>query len=367
MEMHAYLVVQGITRDLSCSTKLVSLYGSFGRLDLARLVFDTIPHPDFQGRKVHCQIVKFGNPDSFVFTGLVDMYAKCGEIECSRSVFDENLDRNVFSWSSMIAGYVQNNLAQDGWFHGYLIKCGFELGSYLVTAILDLYAKCGVVRDARSVFDELHDIDIVSWTAMIVGYTQNGCPEEALKLFLQKEQVGVLPNDVTIASVFSACSQLLNLNLGRSIHGLSIKLGSRDPIVTNSLVDFYAKCQMNRDARYVFETISDSDVVAWNSIISGFSQNGSAYEALELFHQMRMGSVLPDAVTLVSVLSACASLNALQVGSSFHAYAVKRGLLSSNVYVGTALLTFYANVGMLNLLVLFLMVWTRRALSHGVQ
>ncbi|KAJ6982608.1 hypothetical protein NC653_025658 [Populus alba x Populus x berolinensis] len=172
----------------------------------------------------------------------------------------------------MIAGYVQNNLAQD----------------------------------ARSVFDELHDIDIVSWTAMIVGYTQNGCPEEALKLFLQKEQ---------------------------------------DPIVTNSLVDFYAKCQMNRDARYVFETISDRDVVAWNSIISGFSQNGSAYEALELFHQMRMGSVLPDAVTLVSVLSACASLNALQVGSSFHAYAVKRGLLSSNVYVGTALLTFYAKCG----------------------
>ncbi|KAJ6891620.1 hypothetical protein NC651_024963 [Populus alba x Populus x berolinensis] len=164
---------------------------------------------------------------------------------------------NVFSWSSMIAGYVQNNLAQDGlvlfnrmreelieanqitlgilldackklgalhqgkWFHGYLIKCGFELGSYLVTAILDLYAKCGVVRDARSVFDELHDIDIVSWTAMIVGYTQNGCPEEALKLFLQKEQVGVLPNDVTIASVFSACSQLLNLNLALSSgHGI---------------------------------------------------------------------------------------------------------------------------------------------------
>ncbi|KAJ6891621.1 hypothetical protein NC651_024963 [Populus alba x Populus x berolinensis] len=221
------------------------------------------------------------------------MYAKCGEIECSRSVFDENLDRNVFSWSSMIAGYVQNNLAQDGWFHGYLIKCGFELGSYLVTAILDLYAKCGVVRDARSVFDELHDIDIVSWTAMIVGYTQNGCPEEALKLFLQKEQVGVLPNDVTIASVFSACSQLLNLNLALSSgHGILL-----------------------------------SQTLWWI--------NGSAYEALELFHQMRMGSVLPDAVTLVSVLSACASLNALQVGSSFHAYAVKRGLLSSNVYVGT--------------------------------
>ncbi|KAJ6720829.1 PENTATRICOPEPTIDE REPEAT-CONTAINING PROTEIN MITOCHONDRIAL [Salix viminalis] len=433
MEMHAHLIVQGLTRDLSCSTKLVSLYGSLGRLDFARSVFDTIPDPDFlswkviirwyflnsefrhimgfynrmrmclkecdnivfshvlkacsesrdfdAGRKVHCQIVKFGTPDSFVFTGLVDMYAKCGEIERSRSVFDEILDRNVFSWSSMIAGYVQNNFAQDGlvlfnrmreelieanqitlgilvdackkigalhqgkWLHGYLIKYGIELGSYLLTALLDMYAKCGVVRDARSVFDELHDIDVVSWTAMIVGYTQNGCPEEALKLFLQKEQVDVLPNDVTIASVFSACSQLLNLNLGRSIHGLSIKLGSRDPVVTNSLVDFYAKCQMNRDARYIFETVSDRDVVAWNSIIYGFSQNGSAYEALELFHLMRMGSVLPDSVTFVSVLSACASLNALQVGSSFHAYTVKSGLLSSNIYVGTALLTFYAKCG----------------------
>jgi pentatricopeptide repeat protein len=86
-------------------------------------------------------------------------------------------------------------------------------------------------------------------------------------------------------------------------------------------------------------------LVVWNSIISGLYQNGSAYKALELFRQMRTGSVLPDAVTLVSVLSACASLSALQVGSSFHAYTVKRGLLSSHVYAGTALLTFYANCG----------------------
>ncbi|CAK7326160.1 unnamed protein product [Dovyalis caffra] len=433
VEMHAYLIVQGLARDLSCSTKLVRLYGSFGRVDSARLVFDTIPNPDFlswkvmirwyflndvfreiigfyncmrmslkecdnvvfsqvlkacsesrnidEGRKVHCHIVKLGNPDSFVSTGLVDMYAKCGEIECSRAMFDENLDRNVVSWSSMIAGYVQNNCAEEGlvlfnrmreesieanqitlgslvnackklaalhqgkWLHGYLIKCGIELGSYLVTALLDMYAKCGVIRDARSVFDELHDIDLVSWTAMIVGYTQNGCPEEALKLYLRKEWACFLPNDVTISSVFSACSQLLNLNLGRSVHGLSIKLGLWEPIVTNSLVDFYAKCQMNREALYIFETVSDRDVVAWNSIISAFSQNGSAYEALELFHQMRMGSVLPDSVTLVSVLSACATLSALQVGSSVHAYTVKSGILSSNVYAGTALLTFYAKCG----------------------
>ncbi|KAF2301899.1 hypothetical protein GH714_030256 [Hevea brasiliensis] len=326
-----------------------------------------------EGRKIHCQIIKAVNPDSFVLTGLVDMYAKCGEIECSRGVFDECLDRNVVSWTSMIAGYVQNDCPVEGlilfnrmregliaanqftvgslvtactklgalhqgkWVHGYAIKNGVELNSYVVTALLDMYVKCGVIRDARSLFDKLSSIDLVSWTAMIVGYTQSGSSNEALKLFMDKKWVDISPNNVTIVSVLSACAQLGNLNLGRSVHGLGIKLGFEEPAVVNALVDMYAKCRMNRDARYIFETVSDKDVVAWNSIISGYNQNGSAYEALELFRQMRMDSLLPDAVTLVSVFSACAFIGALRVGSSLHAYSIKGGLLSSNVYVGTAL------------------------------
>ncbi|KAJ9174203.1 hypothetical protein P3X46_017254 [Hevea brasiliensis] len=432
-KIHGLLIVDGLAGDLLCSTKLVSLYGSFGCIDDARLLFDRIPNPDLyswkvmlrwyflndlyweiiglhtrmrmclrehdnvvfsivlkacselrnidEGRKIHSQIIKAVNPDSFVLTGLVDMYAKCGEIECSRDVFDECLDRNVVSWTSMIAGYVQNDCPVEGlilfnrmregliaanqftvgslvtactklgalhqgkWVHGYAIKNGVELNSYVVTALLDMYVKCGVIRDARSVFDKLSSIDLVSWTAMIVGYTQSGFSNEALKLFMNKKWVDISPNNVTIVSVLSACAQLGNLNLGRSVHGLGIKLGFEEPAVVNALVDMYAKCRMNRDARYIFETVSDKDVVAWNSIISGYNQNGSAYEALELFRQMRMGSLLPDAVTLVSVFSACAFIGALRVGSSLHAYSIKGGLLSSNVYVGTALLTLYAKCG----------------------
>lgn len=69
-----------------------------------------------------------------------------------------------------------------------------------MTTLLDVYAKCGIIRDARSVFDELCDIDLISRTAMIVGRTQKGCSEEALKLFMHKECAGVLPNDVTVAT-----------------------------------------------------------------------------------------------------------------------------------------------------------------------
>ncbi|KAG4116375.1 hypothetical protein ERO13_D12G165700v2 [Gossypium hirsutum] len=432
-EVHALFIINGIKGDLLCDTKLVSLYGSFGHVGYAGSVFDRIPEPDFyswkvmirwyflndlyteiigfygrmrmsvrgfdnvvfsvvlkacselqdinEGRKVHCDVVKVGNPDSFVQTGLVDMYAKCRQIKCARKVFGEILYRNVVSWTSMLAGYVQNNcskealvlfnrmreamvesnqftlgslvtacgklgaLHQGKWVHGYIIKTGIELNSYLVTAILDMYVKCGSLRDARSAFDALPSVDLVSWTAMIVGYSQSGFPDEALKLFVDKRRFGILPNAVTIASLLSACAQLSNLSAGKLVHSLGIQLGLIDPTVINALVDMYAKCGVIRAASYIFETVSDKNLIAWNSILSGYSQNGLAYDALELFHQMRSNSVSPDAVTLVSIFSACASVGAFQVGSSLHAYTMKNGLLSSSVYVGTALLNFYAKCG----------------------
>lgn len=330
------------------------------------------------GRKVHCEIVKFGSPDGFVMNGLLDMYAKCGEVECSREVFDGVVDRDVVSWTSMIVGYVQNDCVKEGlvlfnqmrdglvqgnqytfgsivtactklgalhqgkWVHGCLIKNGIELNSFLFATIIDMYVKCQAIRDARSLFDELHIIDLVSWTAMIVGYTQNGYHNEALDLFTDKRWEGILPNVVTITSVLSACAQLSNAKLGRSIHSLGIKLGLEDRAVTNALVDMYAKCRLIEDARLLFEMVSDKNLVAYNSIIYGYSLDGFGYEALKLFHQMRLEYLVPDAFTVATVLSVYASLGALPVGASLHAYSVKQGLLSSSIYVGSSLVNFYA-------------------------
>ncbi|KAJ7953876.1 Pentatricopeptide repeat-containing protein [Quillaja saponaria] len=432
--IHGLLVVHGMTGDLLCDTKLISLYGSFGFVDSARLVFDRMIDPDFyswkvmlrwyflndfysdiicfytqmrmfveghdnvvfsivlkaccelrdivDGMKIHCQIVKAKCCDSFVLTGLVDMYAKTGEIQSARDVFDEIFDRNVVSWTSMIVAYVQNDCAEEAlilfnrmreglvagnqftvgslvtactrlgdlhqgkWVHAYIIKNGIELNTFLVTSLLDMYVKCGDIRDARTVYDELSIIDIVSWTAMIVGYTQRGYPDDGLKLFIDKKWAGLLPNSVTTASLLSACADLGNSSMGRSLHALGFKLDLDNDIpVRNALVHMYAKCRLIRDARCIFETTLEKDVVFWNSIISGYARTGSAYEALELFQEMRSESFAPDAVTLVSVLRACASLGALELGSSFHAFSVKNSLLSSSIYVGTALLNFYAKCG----------------------
>ncbi|GAB2297159.1 hypothetical protein Dimus_031271 [Dionaea muscipula] len=459
-KIHALLIVHGLPDDLLCKTKLVSLYGSFGRVEVARSVFDGIPCPDFyshkvmirwyflnelydetvmfynnclrkclresddivfsivlkaccqlrdadEGRKIHCRVVKAGSLDSFVLTSLVDMYAKCGEIESSREAFNEISDnRDVVSWTSLIAGYVQNDCVEQGldmfnkmrehgfvevnqftlgslvagcgklralhqgkWLHGCVIKMGIMMSlnlnnPLLATALLDMYVKCGSVRDARSVFDGLSTIDLVSWTAMIVGYAQMGEPDEALRLFVDRRRwtgTGILPNSVTIASVLSACGQLASFSMGRATHCLALKLNvaAEDEAVENALIDMYAKCRAIGDARYIFDdSISiprkkdTNNTIAWNSIISGYWQNGDGFHALVLFRQMISSSSCsvvpprPDAVTFVSAISACASLGGattLAIGSSLHAYLVKAGI--SSAYVGTALLNFYAKCG----------------------
>ncbi|MED6187879.1 hypothetical protein PIB30_080709 [Stylosanthes scabra] len=406
-KVHATLIVHGLcggADHLLSATKLLSLYGSFGLLRPARRLFDQLPSPDLysfkvmirwyflndmhshvvsiydlarltlgalnddvvfsvvlkacrelrdavSGKRLHCHVIKASYPDSFVLTCLIDVYSKCGLIECARHVFDEISERNVVSWTSMIVAYVQNECAREGltlfnkmrecfmygneftlvslvnactklgslhqgkWVHGFVIKSGVEVNSFLASSLLDMYVKCGDLRDAQ-------------------------------KLFSSKRWEGVLPNSVTLSSVLSACAQIGDSLLGRSLHVLAVKLGCDDEhAVRNALVDVYAKCGAVSDARCVFETILDKDVVSWNSIVSGSAQCGCAYEALELFQRMRLESFSPDAVTIVGVLSAYASLGALQFGSSVHAFSFKFGLVSSSVYVGTALLNFYSKCG----------------------
>ncbi|XP_011075559.1 pentatricopeptide repeat-containing protein At2g03380, mitochondrial [Sesamum indicum] len=433
-KIHALLIVNGETDDPLLKTKLVSSYGTFGRVKHARLLFDEIRNPDIdsckvmirwyfmnelydeiigfykfmrrrflvldnivlsivlkacselrdfvEGRKFHGYIVQLGSPDSFVLTGLVDMYAKCGEIDTARKVFERIRDRNVVCWTSMIVGYVQNNCAKEAlllfnrmreclvegntytlgsvvtacarlgalhqgkWVHGNVIKNGIEVNSYLFTSILDMYVKCAAIRDARLIFDEVSIIDLVSWTAMIVGYAQSGFAEEALLLFTDKNWQNIYPNSVTLASVLSACAQSGNPNLGSSVHGLAIKLGQGDVNVMNAVVDMYAKCSRIEDAIYLFESMVDKDVVSWNSILSGYSRNGYAYEAMRLFSRMRANCFRPDPVTLVTLLSVCASLGDIRFGSSLHAQSIRGGFLASqNIYIGTALLNLYAKCG----------------------
>lgn len=149
---------------------------------------------------------------------------------------------------------------------------------------------------ARLVFENSPKRDCVLWNVPIRGYAMNGPCEEALLLYSQMRQKGIQPDELILPFILK----------GMKVHHFIIRAGlDCDLFVGNALLALYAKCGSIENARQVFNKMCERDLVSWNSMIVGYSQNGHAYEALTLFHQMLLEEVVPGPVTMVSVLRAC--------------------------------------------------------------
>eukprot|EP01018_Ginkgo_biloba_P025794 Gb_04080 [translate_table: standard] len=332
--------------------------------------------------QVHAHMLITGLDHNIVLgTKLVSMYTLCGSLENARLVFDKTYDRNVFLWNAIIRGYARNGtyaeslqlyyqmqeagiqadkftfpfvlkacaglsaLEEGEEIHYHIVRNGLESDVYVGNALIDMYAKCGSIDNARQVFDKMPKRDLVSWTAMIAGYARNGHANEALTLFHQMHVAGVTPDSITIVSVLSACAHLGALQQGKWIHNYIIgrELES-DVSVGNSLLTMYTKCGCIDIARQLFDKMLKRDVVTWNAMIAGYAQDGHSNEALTLFNQMQLSGMKPNMVTMMSVLPACAELGDLQQGKIIHDYISKNGF-ESDVFVGTALIDMYAKCG----------------------
>ncbi|XP_030532058.1 pentatricopeptide repeat-containing protein ELI1, chloroplastic [Rhodamnia argentea] len=237
------------------------------------------------GKALHCHAVKLGLcSDSYVRTGLVDVYARGGEIVSARRLFDSMPERSLVS----------------------------------LTAMITCYAKHGELKEARAVFDETLERDVVCWNVMIDGYAQHGKPNEALVLFRQMLGAGVRPNEVTVVSVLSACGQLGALELGRWIHSHIKSNGIQmNAYVGTALVVMYSKCGSLEDAILVFKSMNHKDVVAWNSMILGFAIHGSSQCALGTFSAMCRLGVNPNDITFIAILTACSHTGLIKEGWDF--------------------------------------------------
>ncbi|RZC43533.1 hypothetical protein C5167_036482 [Papaver somniferum] len=150
--------------------------------------------------------------------------------------------------------------------------------------------------------------NVVSWTAIISGYSQNGLYDNALEMCLRMEgENGVPPNEVTLASVLPACANLGASEIGERIETYARgKRFLRNIYVSNALLEMYAKCGKIDAARRIFDEIgSKRDLCTWNSKIMCMAVHGRSMEGLELFHEMVRGGTAPDDVTFVGVLLAC--------------------------------------------------------------
>ncbi|OVA18322.1 Pentatricopeptide repeat [Macleaya cordata] len=199
--------------------------------------------------------------------------------------------------------------------HTHVFKTGFESDIHVKNTLIHFYCCCGVVDNARKVFDKMSERDVVTWNSMITGYTQNGFSGEALNLFRDMQVNGTDPDQVTMVSVLSACAHAGALELGKWVHAYLERnnLDSRISVKT-ALIDMYSKCGFIERALEVFEEIPDRNLVCWTAMINGLAINGHGKKAIDLFNLMMKSNVKPDAITLVSVLSACSHSGLLEEG-----------------------------------------------------
>ncbi|PKA57872.1 Pentatricopeptide repeat-containing protein [Apostasia shenzhenica] len=229
--------------------------------------------------------------------------------------------------------------------HSSVIQRGLDSDLNIRHSLITMYARCGDIKCAQEVFDEIAERDVVSWNAMISGFLRMGCSLKALELFRRMRAEGFEPNGVTATSVLSACGDVGDLSLGKEVAEMVMESGlEMSSFVLSALIDMYGKCGDLEAARQVFDEHPRRDLSVWNAMITGYSQNGLSDEAIRLFNSMREANMEPDKMTMVGVLSACGTTGALQLGQWMDDFALRRGL-HQNVYVGTALIDMYAKCG----------------------
>lgn len=184
--------------------------------------------------------------------------------------------------------------------HGRIITNGLAPNLPLNTALIIFYSKLLNMEVAHKVFDVMPERNVVSWTAIISGYCQEGCYRKALLMFMEMHRAGVRANQFTYGSTLRACTSLSCLSAGMQVQGCIEKgrfLGNL--FVQSALIDFHSKCAEMADARKLFQMMPLRDLVTWNAMIGGYAVQGFPKDSLRLFQlMMREG---PDHAIDISI------------------------------------------------------------------
>lgn len=329
-----------------------------------------------KGKKVHCDIMNAGiRPDRMLANTLIDMYAKCGNIKQGHRVFKEMLERDVVSWNIMISGAAQNgyfieafkffetmreaglkpdkvtyvsvlnacsSLEHGRALYSDIMKAGFELDVWVGTALVNMFSKCGSLEDALQIFEKLPQRNVVSWTSAIAACAQVGETDKALELYEKMCEEGVAADRLAYTTVLRVCATLGDLRKGKEVHEQIIQSGIvSDLIMESTLIDMYAKCGRVEDAHQLLGNMKERDVVSYTAVVGGYVQHSQFREALNVFYNMQREGILPNTVTFLGVLKACAGLRSYAEGRRIHNSIVDAGL-SADSNLRHALADMYA-------------------------
>lgn len=306
----------------------------------AHSVFDAAPAPDHR----QCSALLRARTASGEHAGSVSLL---------RRMLGRGLrpDRLALAAAVKSASALPDGGAVGRCLHGFLVRAGYAAGAAVAKAVMDMYGRSGALTDARLVFDEMTNPDAVCWNILITGSSRAGIFEDVFRLLRSMLACGVddsMPTAVTVAVVIPVCAKLRVLRAGRSVHGYVVKTGlESDTLCGNALVSMYAKCGGNGtmdDAHKAFSSIHGKDVVSWNSIIAGYSENGLFEEALTLFGQMISQEFLPNYSTVANILPLCSFMEyGSYYGKEVHGFVVRHGF-EMEISVSNALMTHYSKV-----------------------
>ncbi|KAK9152590.1 hypothetical protein Sjap_000070 [Stephania japonica] len=298
------------------------------------------------------------HPSSLLFNAVIRAYAQVGHYQQTLKLYSQMLSMGLcrphyftFTFPFLLKACAGLSLVQTGkCVHAHCLGFGFQRDLYVGSSLVNMYAKCGELADARDLFDEMpvRDVsawnafisgcmrsgmirwaedffrrmerrNVLSWTAMISGYAQNGLPNKALSMFEEMSigggGSGVRPNWVTVMSVLPACAHSAALEQGKRIHHYASSVGlDRNSSVQTALIAMYAKCGSLVEARHSFDKLVPKGVVAWNTMITAYASHGKGAETISTFEDMIRAKVQPDFITFTGLLSGCSHSGLVEIG-----------------------------------------------------
>ncbi|KAK2630935.1 hypothetical protein EUGRSUZ_L03691, partial [Eucalyptus grandis] len=298
-------------------------------------------------KRGHMQLVSVGN-------ALISLYGKWGQIVDAMLVFHEMRLPDPISWNSLIAAYSENHLLcqcleafskmRSRWvlpnnyalgsilemvahsnlqelvaqIHSLIIKFGLMVDDSMISALINAYGKCNRVDQSKKIFAELDQIRALHLNSLLVILMSTGYHDDALVLFQRTWHSCIAVDSTTLSILLKACGALTDLEQGRTIHCLCIKDGFyQDSFIESAIVDVYCKCGSINDAEKAYKNISRSNLVARNAMMMGYAQHGCDREVMELFHEMSQVGLRPDEITYLAVLHSCCHAGLVEEGQTY--------------------------------------------------
>lgn len=317
------------------------------------------------GCALHADAKKKGFASHIFFRNtLISMYGKCGSIMKAENVFNELPERNIVTWNAMLSAYVDQNeggkvlqlyrlMHMEGQSPNKLTcvlvlqACGalaeseenciqeapLEISKTLHTVVkekgltsdvcigctlISMYGKCGRLKAAKAIFDEMPAYNVVPWNALLSACIEQDQGDKVLDLYRDMQTVQVTVTNITLLCVLQACGSTGCLEISRQLHSNIICTGFDNcPIMTNTIIFGYRSCASIVDALEVFNGLPKHAVVSWNACIAGYAHEGNCEASVHFFERMELAGAKPDEVTSLSLLTAYSHAGLVEKGFEY--------------------------------------------------